>query len=227
MSPNCLSRGVRCPGTCCWWEDTGALQGRWTGACFSPALIFQRQDKAWETMSIPQILSGTLGGSEWGKHRDEKPPLLFRVLPPPSRDLGKNRSEGWALRRQREELQQHQWDWNFTERGFNHPQTCASNLSASPEAHFLSRTSHLVPKLSRHVSMCCTSRQWQQSSCSRRAPSSLFSLFSASEYNSFKLLWGNSYPDFIRSGRSFYFLGVFSTQRTGATVNFISVLSVF
>lgn len=66
-----------------------------------------------------------------------------------------------------------------------------------------------------------------RASCWWRAPSSLSSLFLASEYNSSKLLWGNSHPDFIRSGRSFYFLSVFSTKRTGALVNFISLLSVF
>lgn len=78
MSPNCLSRGVRCPGTCCWWEDNGALQGRWTGACSSPALVFQCQDKAWETMSIPQILSGTLGGASTGmrSHRSSSGSFL-------------------------------------------------------------------------------------------------------------------------------------------------------
>lgn len=60
-----------------------------------------------------------------------------------------------------------------------------------------------------------------------QALSLLSPLFLASEYNSSKLLWGNSHSDFIRSGRPFYFLSVFSTQRTGALVNFISVLSVF
>lgn len=74
---------------------------------------------------------------------------------------------------------------------------------------------------------CCTPRQCKQTAHSWRAPSCLFSLFLASEHNSFKLLQGNSYPDFIRSGRPFYFLGVFSTQRTGAMVNFIPALSVF
>lgn len=106
----------------------------------------------------------------------------------------------------------------------NHLRTCDSSASSSAEAHLLSRTSRLVLKLSRHVSMCCTSRHQEQPSCSQQAPGSLFL---ASGCNSFKLLWGNSYPDFIRSGRPFYFLSVFSTQRTGSMVNFISMLAVF
>lgn len=124
-----------------------------------------------ETMSIPRILPGTLRGLEWGKKGVEKPPFLCRILPSPSRDTAKNPSDGWALRRQRKAISQ----WLiFHWEGFNHLWTCDTSVWSSPEAHFPSRTSHLVPKL-HDVSMFYTCRQWEQSSCSQRAPSSSFS----------------------------------------------------